>query len=88
MHERITYHAGMVSSLFSRAVCFGAMSLLTYGSESHREELLPKVVHGEVLFSLGLTEPGGVSDAATLSTQARLMLYYLAWLVARDRSCR
>jgi len=58
VHEHIAYHAGMVSSLFSRAVCFGAMSLLTYGSKRHREELLPRIVRGELLFSLGLTESG------------------------------
>ena len=71
VHERIAYHAGMVSSLFNRAVCFGAMSLLTYGSERHREELLPKFVRGELLFSLGLSEPAAGSDAAALSTRAR-----------------
>lgn len=58
VRERIAYHAGMVSSLFSRAVCFGAMSLLTYGSGRHREELLPRIVRGELLFLLGLTESG------------------------------
>ncbi len=71
VQERLAFHAGMMASLYSRAVAFGAMSLLTYGSEAHKEKLLPRIVRGELLFSLALTEPGAGSDAAALITSAK-----------------
>jgi alkylation response protein AidB-like acyl-CoA dehydrogenase len=40
------------------------------GSEEQRERFLPGLVRGELLFSIGYTEPGSGSDLASLSTRA------------------
>lgn len=70
-HERIGYHAGMAGSIFGTTIGFGAMSILTYGSEAQREQLLPRLIQGELRFSLGLTEPGAGTDAGAIITRAR-----------------
>ena len=45
-------------------------ALLAYGSEEQRQEILPRVCRGEVVFCLGMSEPGSGSDLASLSTRA------------------
>jgi alkylation response protein AidB-like acyl-CoA dehydrogenase len=62
--------AYMAASIFNRVVGFGIMSLLTYGSEAQREEMLPKLVAGRLLIALALSEPEAGSDAAAIRTRA------------------
>lgn len=45
-------------------------ALLAYGSEEQKREILPRVCRGEVVFCLGMSEPGSGSDLASLSTRA------------------
>lgn len=71
VHERLGYHAAMAGSLFGTTVGFGSMSVLTYGSEDQKRDLLPRIVSGDLRFSLALTEPGAGSDAGALITKAR-----------------
>ena len=61
----------MAGSLFNRAVGFGGMSLVTYGSENQKSELMPKLINDGLLFALALTEPQAGSDAAAIITRAR-----------------
>lgn len=61
----------MAASLFNRAVGFGGMSLLTYGSPAQKRTLLPRLIGEGLLFALGLTEPQAGSDAAAVITRAR-----------------
>jgi alkylation response protein AidB-like acyl-CoA dehydrogenase len=61
----------MAGSLFNRAVGFGGMSLLTYGTEAQKAELMPRLINEGLLFALGLTEPQAGSDAAAVTTRAR-----------------
>jgi len=61
----------MAGSLFNRAVGFGGMSLLTYGTEAQKAELMPRLIGEGLLFALGLTEPQAGSDAAAVTTRAR-----------------
>lgn len=68
--ERMGYGAAMLGILFDTAVCFGGMSLLTYGTERQKSELLPKLIRGEAMFALALTEPGAGSDAGAIQTRA------------------
>ncbi len=70
VQERFARHAGMMASLINRVVCFGAMSILKHGSDAQKDALLPRVVKGELLFSLALSEPGAGSDAGALVTSA------------------
>jgi len=45
-------------------------ALLAYGSEEQKAEILPRVTKGEIVFCLGMSEPGSGSDLASLRTRA------------------
>lgn len=68
--EHIGRHAFMAAVLFNRVVCFGMSSVMTYGHEKQRGELLPDLIAGKSLISLALTEPGAGSDAGGIMTRA------------------
>lgn len=70
VQELIAGHAYSAASIVSRVVAFGGMSLLGYGTEQQREELLPKLIAGEALFALALSEPEVGSDAGAIRTRA------------------
>lgn len=61
----------MAGSLFNRAVGFGGMSLMSYGTPEQKRTLLPRLINEGLLFALGLTEPQAGSDAAAVITRAR-----------------
>jgi acyl-CoA dehydrogenase len=44
--------------------------LLRYGTEAQREEFLPRLVRGEIFFSIGMSEPDSGSDLASVRTKA------------------
>ncbi len=68
--ERMGYLGSMLGTLCDVTVTFGGMSLMAYASEAQRREILPKMIKGEVLFALALTEPGAGSDASRIRTRA------------------
>jgi alkylation response protein AidB-like acyl-CoA dehydrogenase len=45
-------------------------ALLAYGSEEQRSELLPAIARGDLVFSIGMSEPNAGSDLASLRTRA------------------
>jgi alkylation response protein AidB-like acyl-CoA dehydrogenase len=45
--------------------------LLRFGSERHREEIVPRIARGELCFCIGLSEPDAGSDVAARRTRAR-----------------
>jgi alkylation response protein AidB-like acyl-CoA dehydrogenase len=45
-------------------------ALLAYGSEEQKQEILPRITKGELVFCLGMSEPGSGSDLASLRTKA------------------
>src|SRR5271154_6330109 len=47
-----------------------APPLLTFGTEQQKQEWLPKMVRGEAIGSLGMTEPHAGSDLKAVRTQA------------------
>lgn len=71
VNERLGYHASIAASLYSTNVDFGGMPLLAFGTEAQREELIPKLIRGELKFSFALTESNAGSDAGALITRAR-----------------
>jgi alkylation response protein AidB-like acyl-CoA dehydrogenase len=45
-------------------------TLMQYGTDAQREEFLPKILKGEMHFSIGYSEPGAGTDLASLTTRA------------------
>jgi alkylation response protein AidB-like acyl-CoA dehydrogenase len=45
-------------------------ALLAYGNDEQREEFLPRIVRGALVFCLGMSEPNAGSDLAALKTRA------------------
>jgi alkylation response protein AidB-like acyl-CoA dehydrogenase len=70
VQERLARHAGIAAAVYGMAADFGGMSLLTYGSDAQKRSLLPRLIRGELGFSLAMTEPGAGSDAAAVVTSA------------------
>lgn len=56
--------------LYMETLSFGAFSIICHGNEEQKKFFLPRIAKGEIIFSLGLTEPSGGSDALSLSTTA------------------
>lgn len=46
--------------------------VLNFGSEAQKSQILPQVVSGELILTVAMTEPGGGSDVAAMTTSARL----------------
>lgn len=70
VQERLGQRGYMAASLLNRVVGFGIMSLLTYGSDTQRQEFLPRLGAGRLLIALALSEPEAGSDAAAIRTRA------------------
>jgi alkylation response protein AidB-like acyl-CoA dehydrogenase len=45
-------------------------SIVTYGNDEQKKELLPKIIRGEAYIGLGMSEPGAGCDLASLQTRA------------------
>src|SRR5215831_1692102 len=45
-------------------------ALLAYGNDEQKTAILPRLTRGEVVFCLGMSEPGAGSDLASLRTKA------------------
>jgi alkylation response protein AidB-like acyl-CoA dehydrogenase len=45
-------------------------SILRFGTEAQRREILPRIIDGSAVFCVGLSEPDAGSDAAAVATQA------------------
>lgn len=45
-------------------------ALLAHGTEDQKREILPRIMRGELVFCLGMSEPGAGSDLAALTTRA------------------
>ena len=66
--EELAYHrAPQYGHLFGDAVAAG---ILRYGTEEQKQEFLPRMAKGEILWSTGLSEPGAGSDLLNTGTRA------------------
>jgi alkylation response protein AidB-like acyl-CoA dehydrogenase len=45
-------------------------TIMEFGSEAQKQEFLPKILRGELHFSIGYTEPNAGTDLASLTTRA------------------
>jgi alkylation response protein AidB-like acyl-CoA dehydrogenase len=71
VQEELGRRAYFAASIFNRVVGFGVQSLLAYGSQAQRRDLLPALLDGRALLALALTEPEAGSDAASARMRAR-----------------
>ena len=53
-----------------RSMVWGGYAILTHGSETQKNEIIPRMASGEYSFCFGLSEPESGSDAAALKTSA------------------
>ncbi|RDV02000.1 acyl-CoA dehydrogenase family protein [Undibacter mobilis] len=70
VQERLAQHGAIAAIVYGQLADFGGTSLLKYGSEAQKRELLPRAIRGELSFSFALTEPGAGSDAGAAMTSA------------------
>lgn len=68
--EESAYH-GQVSTGFSLQSDIVANYLIAHGSEEQKQQWLPKLVSGEVVTAIAMTEPGTGSDLQGMRTSAR-----------------
>jgi 3-oxocholest-4-en-26-oyl-CoA dehydrogenase alpha subunit len=47
-------------------------TIMRFGTDAQKEEILPKILRGEMHFSIGYSEPSSGTDLASLKTRARL----------------
>ncbi len=47
-------------------------TIMRFGTDAQKEEILPKILLGEMHFSIGYSEPSSGTDLASLKTRARL----------------
>jgi alkylation response protein AidB-like acyl-CoA dehydrogenase len=47
-------------------------TIMRFGSDAQKQEMLPKILQGEMHFSIGYSEPESGTDLASLKTRARL----------------
>jgi len=60
-----------LSGPFFSTVVLGGLSILALGSEEQKQEYLPKLIRGEKIFTLALTEPGYHNyDASSVTVEA------------------
>lgn len=60
---------GLVASLLSHTI--GAPPIRNVGTTAQKEKYLPKILSGELISALAVTEPSGGSDVANLKTTAK-----------------
>lgn len=62
---------GVLASLFSCNI--GLPPVLRHGSAALQQQIIPPVLRGEQIAALAITEPGGGSDVARITTRAELV---------------
>lgn len=74
-HALITEEIGRADSsvrtTLSVQISLVELTILKYGTEAQKQELLPRLCSGELIGCFGLTEPEAGSDAAQLRTTAK-----------------
>ncbi len=63
-----TGRACLIAPFFSTSICI--FPILDAGSEAQKRRFLPKIVSGEAIFALALTEPSAEYDATGITTKA------------------
>jgi alkylation response protein AidB-like acyl-CoA dehydrogenase len=70
MTEEVNRVCSSTRTLFSVQTSLVGLTILRWGSEEQKQQLLPKLCNGEFIGCFGLTEPEAGSDAANQQTRA------------------
>ncbi|MBX9947719.1 MAG: acyl-CoA dehydrogenase family protein [Candidatus Obscuribacterales bacterium] len=70
MTEEVNRVCSSTRTLFSVQTSLVALTILKWGNEEQKKELLPKLCNGEYIGCYGLTEPEAGSDAGNQQTRA------------------
>jgi len=70
--QQIARRSSGLASLYISSVSYAGGNLLHLGSAEQKAAMLPKVVSGELIFALGLSEPNVGADLASVETRAEL----------------
>ncbi len=60
--EELSKASAAIGLTYFLSTCFGGKSIEFFGTEKQKKTYLPKLISGEMMFSLALTEPGGGTD--------------------------
>ena len=63
------YYVG-IANAYMVSVIYGGMHLLHSGDEAMKQKMIPRIVSGDILCAIGITEPHGGSDVANIKTRA------------------
>ena len=70
--EELAKKSASIALTFMMSSCFGAKALAFAGNERQKQELLPRLARGEVMFAISITEPDGGTDVLNvMKTTAR-----------------
>lgn len=68
--EELSRRSLAVSVPYIMAACYAGMNLVECATEAQKQELLPRVVDGSLIFAYGWTEPDAGADLAGVKTRA------------------
>lgn len=69
--EELSRRSMAVAIPYIMTTCYAGMNLAECGSDRQRQDLLPRVASGELIFAYGWTEPDVGGDLAAVRTTAR-----------------
>lgn len=69
--EELSKRSMAVAVPYIMSACYAGMNLTESGSDQQKQDLLPKVANGEIMFAYGWTEPDVGSDVASVKTTAK-----------------
>ncbi len=70
--EELARAGSSLAGPFIHCAFYGGMNIMENGSEAQKQEFLPRLANGELLFAYGLSEPEVGGDLATVQTTAEL----------------
>ena len=69
--EELARRSSAVACPYIMTACYAGMNLVESGSATQKQQLLPQVAAGKLLFAYGLSEPNVGGDLAMVETTAR-----------------
>jgi len=70
--EEMAKKSASIALTFMMSSCFGAKALAFAGTEKQKQELLPRLARGQLMFAISVTEPDGGTDVLNaMKTMAR-----------------